>query len=89
MFSCKNSGKFESLFGNRLTLGGAGGVSGGKISATSQNRMESLFTTDLHLNMGGNALHIENASDVTVNGISVIVLGSVDTAGDTNNDRGY
>jgi hypothetical protein len=76
-------------FGNRITLGGSGGVSGGKISASSQNRVESAFTTDFYLDMGGHALHIENASDVTINGISIIVLGSVDSGGDVNNDRGY
>ncbi len=37
----------------------------------------------------GSVIAIVNASDVTINGKSIIVVGSTDTDGDTNNNRGY
>jgi|GEM_PF-1673385 hypothetical protein len=40
-------------------------------------------------NAAGSAIAIVNASDVTINGKSVIVVGSTDTDGDINNNRGY
>lgn len=40
-------------------------------------------------NAGGAVIAIVNASDVTINGKSVLVLGSVDTRGDSNVTRGY
>lgn len=44
---------------------------------------------DLRINMGGNVLDINNASDVSINGHSVVVVGSTDSDGDVNNSRGY
>ncbi len=38
---------------------------------------------------GGAAIAIVGASDVTINGKSVLVLGSIDTRGDSNVTRGY
>lgn len=40
-------------------------------------------------NAGGSAIAITNASDVTINGKSIIVVGSKDSDNDTNNSRGY
>lgn len=40
-------------------------------------------------NAGGSAIAITNASDVTINSKSIIVVGSKDSDNDTNNQRGY
>ncbi|MBW4670430.1 MAG: hypothetical protein KME60_24195 [Cyanomargarita calcarea GSE-NOS-MK-12-04C] len=40
-------------------------------------------------NAGGAAIAIVGASDVTINGKSIIVVGSKDSDNDTNNQRGY
>lgn len=39
--------------------------------------------------LAGSALNIVNAADVTINGHSIIVLGSVDTRGSANVTKGY
>jgi hypothetical protein len=39
--------------------------------------------------LNGDSLDFVNAGDVTIDGKSVIVVGSKDTDNDTNNDRGY
>ena len=45
--------------------------------------------TGVRWNLGGDALNIINAGNVTINDRSVIVVGSTDTDNDVNNDRGY
>ncbi|MGL5058606.1 MAG: hypothetical protein ACRC62_01395 [Microcoleus sp.] len=77
------------FFGNQVMLGGKGSVVGRQIVATPGDYASSRFTTDFTIDMGGHALHIVNASDVTVNGKSVLVIDSIDTGGDVNADRGY
>jgi hypothetical protein len=89
LFAHKGMMVLLDKFGNRLTLGGRGGVVAGKIAALPENRVESHFNTDFVLDLNGHALHIVNASDVTINGKSVIVVNSIDTGGDVNADRGY
>ena len=75
----------RDAFNNVMQLGG---VSGGVPGATS-DFMWNTVTGNCNWNLGGNALRLSNASDVSIANKSVIVLNSTDSDGDINNTRGY
>jgi Type VI secretion system/phage-baseplate injector OB domain len=77
-------------FGNVLGLGGATGLgSNGKPTGSPGNRAGGSFATDVTINLNGQALHFQNAGDVTINGQSIAVVGARDSRGDVLVDRGY
>lgn len=77
-------------FGNVLGLGGATGLgSNGKPTGNPGNRAGGSFNTDVTINLNGQALHFENAGDVTINGVSIAVVGAPDSRGDNLTARGY
>ena len=74
----------QDKWGNKLVLGGqSGGLN------QPSDFIWNTITGNCKWNLGGNALEIQNASDVTIAGKSVIVVGSKDSDNDTNNQRGY
>lgn len=75
--------EFKDAFGNRIVVGG---LSAG-LPYLSDLVID--FNTDIRINLNGQELKILNAADVSINGISVIVVGSTDNDGDINNTRGY
>lgn len=75
----------RDAFNNVMQLGG---VSGGVPGATS-DFMWNTVSGNCNWSLGGNALRIVNASDVSIANKSVIVLNSTDSDGDINNTRGY
>lgn len=77
-------------FGNVIGLGGATGLSpNGKPTGSPGNQAGGSFSTDVTINLNGQALRFENAGDVTINGISIAVVGAPDSRGDNLVDRGY
>jgi len=77
-------------FGNVLGLGGATGLgANGMPTGNPGNQAGGRFVTDVTINLNGQALHFQNAGDVTINGKSIAVVGARDSKGDVLIDRGY
>jgi hypothetical protein len=74
----------QDAFGNKLVLGGQSGGLG-----NPTDFQWNTVSGNCNWNLGGNALNIQNAADVTIAGKSVIVTGSTDSDSDVNNTRGY
>jgi hypothetical protein len=74
----------EDAFGNKLVLGGATGSLG-----QTTDFFWDTKTGNVRWNLNDNELQIINPGDVKIDGHSVIVVGSTDTDGDTNFERGY
>jgi len=75
----------NDAFGNRLVLGGASAA----VPGTASDFIWNTTSSNCNWNLGGNALNILNAADLSINGKSAIVIGSTDSSGDVNNTRGY
>lgn len=69
---------------NRMVLGGASGGLGEPTDFVWET-----LSGNVRWNLNNNQLNIVNAADVTIAEESVIVVGSTDSDGDTNNNRGY
>lgn len=73
----------EDKWNNRLVLGGATANLG------NASDFDLRAIAGASWNLGGDALTVTNAGDVSIQNKSVLVVGSTDTDGDTNNTRGY
>lgn len=74
-------GGYAQLSGGAWTMGNQGGQSWQMGGGSDGKRWR--------WNLNGAAVEIINCTGFTINGREVIVLGSIDSSGDVNNQRGY
>jgi phage baseplate assembly protein gpV len=89
-FDARTSITFKNQAGASLTLGSAGWVQlsdkwGHTLTLGGLNGSAGNIEWDLN----GAEIDVVNANGFTINGVSVLTIGSVDTRGDSNITRGY
>jgi hypothetical protein len=75
--------KLGDAFGNQIILGGHS-ASLGPLTDCVINTIESVSW-----NLNGKSIEFSNPGNVSISGKSIVVVGSTDSDGDTNNSRGY